>query len=267
MRITIRSAAIIGSAILGALLGTGAASAADMPLKAAPAAISPAYDWSGFFGGINGGGEWQHHDWAFHPPIPGAVNQSWRASTDGGTIGFHAGLQKQWGQLVLGVEGGANTFVDTPFARHRGYGVSFDTFADTRLESIYTAGARAGYAWENWLLYGTGGWATGYVSTRQIIILTGVEEFPSRTSLRQDGWYVGAGFEYMALRGQVADVILGIDYKHIDLGTGFHCNNIGISCLGVDPGSAIDVRTTSDVVTARLSFKFNPWQAPVAAKY
>ena len=133
------------SALAAMLAGAPVASAADMPVKAAPV-VAAAYDWSGFYGGINGGGESQKHDWAFNPSIPGAVNQAFSERVDSATVGLHVGVQKQWNQFVLGVEGGVNDFAGLGFARHTGYGVDFGSFADMRVKDIYTAGGRVGYA-------------------------------------------------------------------------------------------------------------------------
>jgi outer membrane immunogenic protein len=84
------------SALAAVCSSASLAFAADMPVKAAPV-VAAAYDWSGFYGGINGGGETQKHDWAFNPALPPpAVNQSWSERVDSATIGFHVGVQKQW---------------------------------------------------------------------------------------------------------------------------------------------------------------------------
>jgi hypothetical protein len=47
----------LGSVALFVLTVSGSAHAADMPLKAPPAAAPP-YDWSGFYFGANFGGAW-----------------------------------------------------------------------------------------------------------------------------------------------------------------------------------------------------------------
>src|SRR5262249_60071547 len=44
-------------------LGTGVASAADMPVKAPPAPLPPPFSWTGCYIGGNVGGAWGHHDW------------------------------------------------------------------------------------------------------------------------------------------------------------------------------------------------------------
>ena len=55
---------IAGAALLA--LSAASALAADLPARMpakAPVAVSPAYNWSGWYVGINGGGAWGYSDW------------------------------------------------------------------------------------------------------------------------------------------------------------------------------------------------------------
>jgi opacity protein-like surface antigen len=120
-------------AILGILLASVAvpAFAADMPLKA-PAPAAPIVDWSGVYSGVAAGGAWGHQ----HFNEPSSINNLFGTSTDrifngspvliqpdfdlAGTCAFNscnrfntsgfigggfAGVQKQWGNWVIGLEG------------------------------------------------------------------------------------------------------------------------------------------------------------------
>ena len=85
-----------------ALLGFAAvapAQAADLsvaPLyKAPPVVAAPAYNWSGFYVGLNGGGGWGTSNW----DSAGSLNLS------GAVAGGTAGLNWQMGHAVLGLEG------------------------------------------------------------------------------------------------------------------------------------------------------------------
>src|ERR1700692_777421 len=77
-----------GCLAVGALLSAQCASAADLsvaPLyKAPPPAMAPAYNWSGFYLGINGGGGWGHSNWD---------TSSDRIGLSGGLVGGTAGHQ------------------------------------------------------------------------------------------------------------------------------------------------------------------------------
>jgi outer membrane immunogenic protein len=235
-------------------IGVSAAGAADIPARApvysAPAALVAVDTWSGIYLGVNGGWAKQDHDWAFHPPF-GTVNQSFSLDRSSGVIGLHAGLQKQFGQWVLGAEFAYN-WLGSEFARHTGFGVDFSSFADARAKEVWTAGPRIGWAPSpTWMIFANGGFASGKVQTRLTDIATGVPIPAFDTSATQNGWYLGAGIEYMLF----ANVILGAEYQHIDLGSDFHC--VTFACGGAPNSNNHDVKTTVDIVRARLTYKFD----------
>src|ERR1700722_20999829 len=84
---------------LSLLLPASCAAAADLsvaPLYKAPPAPAAAYDWSGFYAGINGGGGWGHSWWnANATGFP----------VSGGQAGGNAGYNWTFGRVVLGAEG------------------------------------------------------------------------------------------------------------------------------------------------------------------
>src|SRR3990172_5088830 len=81
----------------------GAANAADiqrrqaMPAKA-PMYMAPAYNWTGFYIGVNGGGGWGRSDWS---NAGGTADSNLSGGLVGGTIGYNY----QAGQAVFGLEG------------------------------------------------------------------------------------------------------------------------------------------------------------------
>ena len=89
-----------GCFAVAALVVAQSATAADLsvaPLyKAPPPAMAPAYNWSGFYLGINGGGGWGHSNWD---------TSSDRIGLSGGLVGGTAGYTWQVGSAVLGLEG------------------------------------------------------------------------------------------------------------------------------------------------------------------
>ncbi len=95
----------------GALVSPQCAGAADLsvaPLyKAPPPVTAPAYNWTGFYVGANGGGGWGHSWWQ---DVSTGVNLS------GGQVGGTAGYNWQAGRVVLGVEGDRRLVAP---ARHR----------------------------------------------------------------------------------------------------------------------------------------------------
>ena len=115
-----------------------------------------------------------------------------------------------------------------------------------RAQSILTIGPRLGFAVnDQWLLFVSGGFASGRIMTQTVNAATGVGFDESRS--RHDGWYVGGGVDYAITR----NIILGLEYQHIDL------ENINVSPT---PFNATEIRDSldarTDIVRARLTYKF-----------
>src|ERR1700728_5481269 len=91
---------LAGCVAVGVIVTAQCAAAADLsvaPLyKAPPSEVSQAYNWTGFYLGINGGGGWGDSHWqgVGHFGLPG-----------GGQVGGTAGYNWQIGQAVVGLEG------------------------------------------------------------------------------------------------------------------------------------------------------------------
>src|SRR4029079_2873034 len=99
-----------------------------------------------------------------------------------------------------------------------GYGINNAFNSEARIkDGIFEVGARAGFAANNWLFYGTGGYAGANIDSRGIVNATGATFAPA--SAWHDGWYAGAGLEYAFLNNFVA----GVEYQHVWLDTQRHC--------------------------------------------
>jgi outer membrane immunogenic protein len=242
----------IGIALLAASLTTSAF-AADMPVKAAPAPIVPvAYNWSGIYGGLSVGWVGERSTWTYTNPVPATppTSSAHDVSLDDAIIGGHIGLQYQWRQIVLGVEGA----LSQPTSGK--YGISGTQCVSTvgsqclvQLSTLWTAGGRLGWAWDRWLVFGSGGWARLNVNSQELTTPPSV--FDS-TGVRQDGWYAGGGVEYAVTN----NIIAGIEYQHVDVGTAYHASSadgFGPSPPGVN---GRNISATEDIVRARLSLKF-----------
>jgi outer membrane immunogenic protein len=219
---------------IGAL---GAASAADLPLKAKPApiAVDPGYDWTGFYIGINGG-------WArdtTNTPGPLIVQP---ASSGGGAFGGQAGFNYQWNHLVVGIEGDGDWLHLNASALCSNPGFT----CNTSLKNQYSVRGRVGGAWGNVLVYATGGGAWATYSGNTTIPATGAV-FPA--SSNRSGWIAGVGVEYAIWK----NLIVGVEYLHADYGHQNMTYDVTYPSIGV----------TDDIVRARLSYKFN-WAAPGA---
>jgi outer membrane immunogenic protein len=234
-----------------------AASAADMPVKAAPPAafaIAP-YNWTGFY--VGGGVGWMHssYDWRYTNPSPATCCAPFSASTDNAVGSLHVGAQYQWNQIVLGIEAAimaANN--SSRFASFTGCVApnSLTIACQIQTRNIFTLGGRLGYAWNDWLLFGTGGWARGDVNSQ---LASGTGLVFDQTSVRSNGWYAGLGVEYVLVKWSLLDVIVGAEYQHIDLGTTLHLSPLdGFSAC--PPGvNCRDISAKEDLVRLRLSLK------------
>ena len=194
---------------IGLVVGTalwalaGSASAADMPVKAAPAMLA-AYDWSGFYAGGHIGYAWGTSDWST-PGNAGALDLSQRldpfSETGSFLEGFHAGYNVMLpNRFVVGAEadttfpafrdlnglsiGGSTTF----FAAAAG---ALETYSETMLASGTVRG-RIGYAPGHWLIYATGGFAWTYDQLTLTQLTSGNTDMPF---LWRFGFAAGAGVE------------------------------------------------------------------------
>ena len=174
-----------------ALFGfAGAASAADLPMRAAPPApiiaAAPLFTWTGFYVGVNAGYGWSNDDFD-------AVDLA-DEDDDGGFVGgAQVGYNYQIGSFVVGLEGDiqyADFGADGTFD-FDGDGVFDDDFDSS--DWFGTVRARAGVAFDRALIYATGGFAFADDAT---------------------GWTVGGGVEY-AFTNNLSAKIEGL-YVNLD---------------------------------------------------
>jgi outer membrane immunogenic protein len=246
----------LGSVALAAAMIAGPAMAADMPVKAKAPPPVVVYDWSGAYVGFNIGGTWYDVERVY----PNLLGASITSSGDDGIYGFHAGAQGQWGNWVLGIEAAysacfhecQSSAVIIPLPAPLGPGLE----AHNKITNLFTVGPRLGYAWDRWMIYGTGGYATASVKGQYL--LGGVEVAATRPFSGQSwnhGWFAGGGFEYMAHKGALVDVILGVEYQHVDLRSERAFNDT----VFVGAPFSFDQDAVLDIVRARLTIKTQGW--------
>jgi outer membrane immunogenic protein len=236
--------------VVAASAVVGLADTAQADGYAAPRVVyeRPA-NWTGLYGGIDGGWMGTNFDWAFNPPIPGAVHQAYSLKTDNGYVGVHAGYQHQLGAIVVGVEA-ASSISRTNWATEAGFGNNPCCDSETRLKNLITVGPRLGFAYSNLLFYGTGGWAHADIDSRAM--LSGaIPLFDAGNN--HNGWFAGGGLEVLVAK----NAFIGIEYKHVALDTERHCAGPAGTCLGA-AGAFVDrdISADADIVTARLSLKW-----------
>jgi outer membrane immunogenic protein len=226
------------------LLVAGIAAAA---LYSAPALAGPpsgVFNWSGFYIGANGGELWNQTN-GFYVTSPGFLYHSARNGV--GTAGLHGGVQGQWGNIVAGIEGGFNAALSNTFGSTPGGGAGAPCgqtavrLCQGRINDLLTVGGRLGFAWDRFLVYGSGGYANGAIEINTTN--PGGSNFDNDTQ-HQSGWYGGAGIEYAVWN----NLTIGIDWKHFDLRKTLHQPTGGSANI-------IDVSAKGDAVTARLTLK------------
>ncbi|HET7886398.1 MAG TPA: outer membrane beta-barrel protein [Bradyrhizobium sp.] len=243
--------------------GTTSAMAADLPVKAPPPVFLPEYSWTGVYVGANFGGAWTSQS-AFWPNGFGTLNFNHDGSF--GVGGLHAGAQYQWANnWVLGLDiSWFSGFKDTQVVGTPNAGCPNPAdFCAAGLASVVTVGPRLGYAFRDFLVYGTAGYASGEINVSAVTPGGVFDDF----SKRKGGWFAGAGVDYAAWKGRQTAIIVGLEYKHIDLGTA--SMNSPADGVPFCAGDCRLVKTSADVVQARFSLKWDPITplGPVVAKY
>ena len=186
-----------------AILLTGSATAADLPYKAPVAQPSAAYDWTGFYFGVNEGYAWGHSNWTASSGGSvldnGSLNlaQGYDANNQGGSwfnglqIGYNRMLQNR---VVIGAEADISASSFPNYSGNRiGNTINVPQGTETYSDNVFASGTvrgRIGYAPGNWLFYATAGFAW----TNEQFMLTSANGTDS-TFQQRVGWVVGAGVE------------------------------------------------------------------------
>lgn len=213
---------------------TGAASAADLaarPYTKAPVAMASVYNWTGFYLGIVGGGAWEDSN---------------SPRMQGGFVGGTAGYNWQAGNVVFGVEAdGAWADVNasaTGVVIVPGLG-AIPTSVSSKTDAMGTVRGRIGWAVNNVLLYGTGGYA--WIDNKITATLGAASISDSKF---HSGWTVGAGVEaFFAPQWSVKG-----EYLYRSLGSETY--------FGAVPTGTVNFHT----VQVGVNYHFN---GPVVAKY
>jgi outer membrane immunogenic protein len=211
--------------------------AADLPvppMEEVMEAAPPAYDWSGFYVGINGGwgfglGDGDYDYTGFGAAALAVLPGGFDPDADGGLVGGTVGLNWQSGRWVFGVEGDiAWSGIDgtDTFAFAGGGGVTpFVQTTDFEMDWFATARGRVGLVADRFLVYATGGAAFADVSLSTTLVATPLAtgNFAGATDDVEFGWVAGLGGE-LGLTEHLTFKVEGLFY---DLGE--------ISTTALDP--------------------------------
>jgi outer membrane immunogenic protein len=240
---------VVAGLALGA--STALVLAADLPTHKGPPApyvAPPIFTWSGFYGGINAGGEWGSGATTVSTD-PGFIDRAAlspegiahatdfatgaNAKSSGGSAvvyGAQAGYNWQFSSIVAGFEtdiqgfGGSESGSVTKLAQTAALEtpVSVTVSGQSKLDYLGTVRGRAGYLFTPTLLaYATGGLAYG--GSKSSASVSGFETVPAGTlaaptfgssSDTRVGWTLGAGAEWMFM----ANWSVKAEYMYYDLG-------------------------------------------------
>jgi outer membrane immunogenic protein len=214
----------------------------------ASAAPASAFDWRGFYLGVNGGYGLGHNQLTQLDQMQvSSFLASYAPATigpKGALFGGQTGYNWQMGHVVLGFEGDAQWAGMT------------DTVCDTlcepisqRLKWFATARGRLGWAMPSWMLYATAGGAWGGIdeTDTQFIFNTGNTTQASFSQTRR-GWTAGGGLEFRLWERWTGK----LEYLHLDLGSTTNVSTVA--------GPPIETLVTtsqirSDIVRLGLNYK------------
>jgi outer membrane immunogenic protein len=259
VRETTMTKSILLGAVAALALGSTTALAADLPVKAPPPVVI--YDWTGFYIGGSGGGSFggsNHVD-------PNGTNMTQDGIlVRGGLVGGTVGYNWQISSFVIGFEGDASwvgeygSHNDNNNIANNGFTSGPSVFADSAFQSftketwLGTARVRVGYAVNNLLFYGTGGYAGAGVQA-------GIKDVNTNTLLAsatstRNGWTAGGGLEW----GFAPNWSAKFEWLYMKFeDKGF------VTALG--DGSRSAVTLDDNIVRVGINYRFGG--GPVVAKY
>ncbi|GLS46288.1 outer membrane protein [Methylobacterium brachythecii] len=269
-------------------LATGTASAADLPRRAAPPPVFtpvPVFTWTGFYAGLETTYVWNDRSRAT-TTSPSAVLDAGVA--DGSQRTRNVALRSYDGLANIGGGGGYNYQFTPGSGIVVGAAVNIDWVDQHRnsfststagnvsrygqgLEYLGTVTGRVGYAWDRFLVYGTGGLAFGSVDNSADFYGPGVGAALRYTGGERSfrtGFAYGGGVEYAIPEDSFLNYLsvgkyLGIksnavtlkaEYLHYDLGSHsiFAANQPGFTA----PGYRVRFRDEGNLVRVGFNYKF-----------
>jgi outer membrane immunogenic protein len=212
-------------------------SARPMPVKA-PVVAAPAWTWTGFYIGINGGGIWHR------AKADANDDNSFDSATvkaTGATFGGQAGFNWQVQRFVLGVEADWNWVDASGTSGFNVNPVGNGTFS-SKLSSLATVRGRVGITLSPTMIYATGGFAAGKVRNSAPLAYGG---FPTEDKVKT-GWTVGGGIEHMLTQNWTVKA----EALYVDLGKS------SVTSANFGPGYVSRFTNTAVVARGGVNFKW-----------
>jgi outer membrane immunogenic protein len=253
----------------GAIACAGAASAADIAVKAAPyAAPAPVFSWTGCYVGVHGGAG-VLLDQGFQ--AGGSVLLDDKHGV-GALAGGQIGCNYQIGMLVLGIEG-EGFWSDMKVTSDQFGGITGSILlASTSIRNKwdYDVAGRFGVAFDRALVYGKAGWVAGRFDWRNTPTSVACTFACTTTqgSATLDGLLIGIGLEYAFFNNWTTK----FEYDYL----GFGSKNVGFRTICVPATfcgpsgsvpSTLSVSADKHIFKVGLNYKFDWGKAPVVARY
>lgn len=229
------------------------AMAADLPARAytkAPAFVE-ANNWSGIYIGGQVGYDWAVNKYTYNngAGIVEDFNESQVKSPGSAAGGGHAGIQGQFGNWVLGLEGNYNW---TSLKQDDVSVAIQGAPRSLKIDGIAAVVGKVGYSFDRWMIYAKGGWADADINTTATT--AGVSGAVKKW---QSGYTIGTGIDYKITQNWVA----GLEFDYYN----FAYNR---SVLNTNGTTSAWTNTNANIFALMfsLSYLFN-WNSPVVAKY
>ena len=218
--------------------------------EVAPAPV-PVCNWSGFYIGLNVGGQFGHSETNDLDEWNITAHHHFGYDESGVIAGGQVGYNFQWNWLVLGIE------ADGGYMNLDGRGVEpgspdGDSRGETDSDFFTTIRGRLGLAFGHWLFYGTGGGIGVNYETRFIddcaVAPCGGGLIDARKTEFDWGWTGGGGIEYM----------LGCHWSIRAEYLYFALDNQDFSAVpvGGPPAFHFTGETEGNIIRAALNYKF-----------
>jgi len=256
---------------ISTILGIGAASAADLAVKAMPyAAPKPVFSWTGCYVGVHAGAG------AIHNGGTGGISEvvqadgasalaSGERSGNGGLAGGQLGCNYQDGNWVFGAEG------EGYWSGMKATNTSLDSagFGDTNTAKNkydFSIAARAGIAFDRTFVYGKAGWVWGqfdFLSTNNCCSLGDLTTHAASDTL--NGLLLGVGIEHALTNNWTVK----LEYNYLKYGSKelsvTECNsNSNPRCFADGTQS---FNADKQIFKIGANYLFNMTAPPLVAKY
>ncbi len=259
---------VAASAMLAVV--AGAAHAADLPARVAPApyvAPLPVFTWTGAYFGINAGAAFDNKQefttTADRSDGIGNTKFSDSGFSAGGQVGYNYQLNGLGGGfggpgsgIVIGFEADA-MYMDTDKSVNTTINNGTASFR-SGLDFLGTARGRLGYGFNQFMIYGTGGFAYGDVNSRVISTVAGTSNVASSSGFNT-GYTYGGGIEYALPTGSFLNffkssaVTLKLEYLRYELDSS-NLRDTSVNTVNLQPG--LKVKNEGNIARVGLNYKF-----------